>query len=82
MQRVVGIAVIVWVLLFPAHGERVDLFVAHGVVDLIMARFIDRGIGQAENDPASCAVIELDTPGGLDSSMRGIVKPIFYSSTG
>ncbi len=77
MQRVVGAAIIVCVLLFPVLGaprERVDLFIARGVIDPVMAGFIDRGISQAESDGAQCAVIELDTPGGLDTAMRAIVQ--------
>ena|GEM_PF-5281082 len=44
-----------------------------------MARFIERGIAQAEREGAQCVIIELDTPGGLDSSMRVIVQQIMGS---
>ncbi len=39
-----------------------------------MARYIDRGIDQAEDKNAEAVVIRLDTPGGLDASMRDIVQ--------
>jgi membrane-bound serine protease (ClpP class) len=42
----------------------------------IMERYIDRGIGRAEDSHAKLVVIELDTPGGLDTSMRDIVQRI------
>jgi len=47
---------------------------ADGDVGPIMERFLDRALNRAEEDQAKLAVIELDTPGGLDSSMREIVK--------
>jgi membrane-bound serine protease (ClpP class) len=47
-----------------------------GTVGPIMERYVDRGIDRAENNNAKLVVLELDTPGGLDSSMRDIVKRI------
>jgi membrane-bound serine protease (ClpP class) len=41
-----------------------------------MERYIDRGIGTAERSDAAAVVIQLDTPGGLDSSMRDIIQRI------
>jgi membrane-bound serine protease (ClpP class) len=45
-------------------------------IDPVVARYIDRGISKAENNSARLVVIELDTPGGDDTSMRDIVKRI------
>lgn len=42
----------------------------------VMESFLDRGIGNAEKHDGKAVIIELDTPGGLDSSMRAIVKRI------
>jgi membrane-bound serine protease (ClpP class) len=50
-----------------------------GVVSPIMAEFIVDGINDAEEDGASLVVISLDTPGGLDPSMRKIIKKILAS---
>ncbi len=47
-----------------------------GVVGPIMERYIDRVISDAEARRARLVVLELDTPGGLDSSMRKIVQRI------
>ncbi|MEJ5221767.1 MAG: nodulation protein NfeD [Tepidiforma sp.] len=47
-----------------------------GVVGPIMERYIDRVISDAEERRARLVVLELDTPGGLDSSMRKIVQRI------
>jgi len=38
--------------------------------------FIVRAVDDAESRRAACLVLELDTPGGLDESMRDIVKRI------
>lgn len=38
--------------------------------------FLVRAIDRAEEQRAACLVIEIDTPGGLDESMRDIVKRI------
>jgi len=47
-----------------------------GIVNPVMERYIDRGIDTAERSDARAVVILLDTPGGLDSSMREIIKRI------
>jgi membrane-bound serine protease (ClpP class) len=54
----------------------VHVLTADGTVDGVMARYIDRGIDEAERTDAAAVVIKLDTPGGLDSAMRDIVKRI------
>jgi membrane-bound serine protease (ClpP class) len=53
---------------------------AEGVINPVMAEFLIKGIDQAEQEKAAVLVIELDTPGGLDTSMRDIVKKISQSS--
>ena len=54
----------------------VHVLTADGAVDPIMSRYIDRGIDAAEDADGVAVVIRLDTPGGLDSSMRDIVQRI------
>jgi membrane-bound serine protease (ClpP class) len=54
----------------------VHVLKADGDVNPVMSRYIDRGIDQAEDANAVAVVIELDTPGGLVSSMEDIVKRI------
>jgi membrane-bound serine protease (ClpP class) len=50
-----------------------------GAIDPASADFIVRGLARAADDGAQLAVIELDTPGGLDTSMRQIIKAILAS---
>jgi membrane-bound serine protease (ClpP class) len=47
-----------------------------GVVDPFMASYIERGIHTAESNGDVAVMITIDTPGGLDSSMRSIVQAI------
>ena len=50
-----------------------------GVVDPFLADYLRTGIRRAEDDAA--ILLTIDTPGGLDSSMREIIKAIQGSST-
>ncbi len=45
-----------------------------GIVNPVMERYIDRGLNTAERSDAVAVVIRLDTPGGLDSSMRDVIQ--------
>ena len=62
-----------------AANSRVDVLKVKGVINPVVANYINRGITQAEEDDAIACVIQLDTPGGLDTSMRDIVKDIVDS---
>jgi membrane-bound serine protease (ClpP class) len=50
-----------------------------GVVNPVMAEFLSRSIDEASAENQDLIVIRLDTPGGLDTSMRDIVKKIISS---
>jgi membrane-bound serine protease (ClpP class) len=47
-----------------------------GVVDPFVASYVEDGIRDAEADEAAAVLLTIDTPGGLDSSMRRIVQAI------
>ncbi len=47
-----------------------------GEISPATAGWVDRALGDAEDEGAAVAIIRLDTPGGLDSSTRDIVKEI------
>ncbi|MCI0886117.1 MAG: nodulation protein NfeD [Chloroflexi bacterium] len=57
----------------------VHVLTTDGVVNPVMDRYIDRGIGAAEDREAAALVIRLDTPGGLLSSMDDIIQNILAS---
>jgi membrane-bound serine protease (ClpP class) len=54
----------------------VHVLTADTDVGPVMAQYIDRGITRAEGNDAKLVVIQIDTPGGLDTSMRDIVQRI------
>ncbi len=58
-----------------------DISVIHieGIVNPVMAEFISKSIDSSVENNDNLLVIELDTPGGLDTSMRSIVKKIIAS---
>ncbi|UCH80423.1 MAG: nodulation protein NfeD [Nitrospiraceae bacterium] len=60
-----------------------DIFVikVNGVVNPVMSEFISKNVDMADRENSEAIVIELDTPGGLDTSMRSIVKKINSSKT-
>lgn len=58
----------------PAAGGTVHLAVVSGVIDPPLADGISRLIGEAEEAEVAAIVFALDTPGGLDDSMRRIIQ--------
>jgi membrane-bound serine protease (ClpP class) len=50
-----------------------------GVIGPASSDFVERGLARAAADGAQLAVLEIDTPGGLDTSMRDIIKAILAS---
>ena len=63
-----------------ASAEQVPVLDLDGVVDPFLADYIEHGIEAANgDDPAPAVMIQIDTPGGLDSSMRQITQAILNS---
>ncbi len=62
-----------------AQGSYVAVVPVRGIINPAMASYVDRAIGQAEETGAAAVVIEMDTPGGLDTSMREIIQRIMAS---
>jgi len=57
-----------------ASAGQVNVIRVESVISPSSADYIVSAIKQAEKDKVAALVIELDTPGGLDSSMRVIIK--------
>ncbi len=51
----------------------------NGVIGPATADYFHRGLKRAEKDGAQLLVLQVDTPGGLDTSMRAIIKDILAS---
>jgi membrane-bound serine protease (ClpP class) len=65
----------------PARGQTppaptLDVIEVTGVIDPTLADYLTGRIHAAQSDGAVAAVIRLDTPGGLDVSMRRIIRTI------
>jgi len=50
-----------------------------GIINPVTADYVIRGIAAAEKQSAELCVIQLDTPGGLDTAMRDMVQAIVNS---
>jgi membrane-bound serine protease (ClpP class) len=82
-----------WAVLLPLAGAvgagatandvdqapHVDLLSVTGTIDPVNAQYVERGLDQASRDGAALVLIELDTPGGLDSAMRQITGAMLKS---
>ncbi|MCG2681770.1 MAG: nodulation protein NfeD [Kiritimatiellae bacterium] len=66
-------------LVLPAAARETVVARIDGIIGPVTARFMIQTVEQAENQVAECVVFELDTPGGLDDSMRLIIKKIMAS---
>ena len=60
-----------------ASAPHVDLIVIDGSINPAVDDFIRESIARAKSNGARALIIQLDTPGGLLSSTRTIVKEIF-----
>jgi membrane-bound serine protease (ClpP class) len=63
----------------PAHAARLLQLNVADAVGPVSARFLVEGVTRAEAESFDAVVIALDTPGGLDASMRIMVQAILAS---
>ncbi len=64
----------------PPARPIVDLLTYDGVINPVSAEYISDGIAAAQSAHREAVILQLDTPGGLDTSMRIIIKAINAST--
>ena len=59
---------------FATAGSTVDTIKIEGVITPVTLRLVESAIGRAAAGGAQALIVELDTPGGLERSMRAIAQ--------
>ncbi|MGD0794853.1 MAG: nodulation protein NfeD [Dehalococcoidales bacterium] len=62
-----------------AQAPHIDVITVQGTINPVLVDYVKRGIEHAEDSNAQALIIQLDTPGGLDTAMRDIIKLIVNS---
>ncbi|WP_457555244.1 NfeD family protein [Candidatus Pyrohabitans sp.] len=80
-MRVAPILLGFFLLINSAHASTGEVVVVEveGVISPVMQEYVARAMEEAEARGAEIVVLELNTPGGLDASMRGIIQQILES---
>jgi membrane-bound serine protease (ClpP class) len=63
----------------PTERPHVNVARVNSIINPVISKFITESIDRSLKEKAECLIIQLDTPGGLDLSMRDIVKAILNS---
>jgi membrane-bound serine protease (ClpP class) len=68
----------IYSLLLPyyasSQSKHADVVIIDGVINPVVTGFITKAIKRSVSEGAECLIIQMDTPGGLDLSMRSIIK--------
>ena len=86
MLRIIRILILLGLLIIAAiatevsaSNSTIEVLKVKGAINPVLVDYIKEGIDQAEEKNAIACVIQLDTPGGLDTAMRDIVQEIVSS---
>jgi membrane-bound serine protease (ClpP class) len=77
--------IIIGIFLLPPFAfseentKQVMVVTVDSVINPVISEYVNKSIRKANENKVEALVIELDTPGGLDTSMRSIVKDIIAS---
>ena len=84
MRRIIRIILILTGMLLTVSiatgaqtaSPRIDVLTIKGTINPVLVDYISRGIETAEEEGALAVIIQMDTPGGLDTAMRDIIQGI------
>jgi membrane-bound serine protease (ClpP class) len=63
----------------PAQGRSAAWVVLEGAIGPASSHYVVRALDDAAHEQRALVILQLDTPGGLDSAMREIIKAILAS---
>jgi membrane-bound serine protease (ClpP class) len=62
-----------------AASPRIDVLTIKGTINPVLTDYVKRGVEQAEDNGTEVLIIQMDTPGGLDTAMRDVIQVIVNS---
>jgi membrane-bound serine protease (ClpP class) len=62
-----------------AAGRYATLVELNGPIGPAMSRYVEQSLEDARNQSSPIVILQMDTPGGLDTSMRDIIRAILAS---
>jgi membrane-bound serine protease (ClpP class) len=83
LARTFLVSLFVYLLAQPgaAFARQVNVIRVESVISPSSADYIVSAIEEADKEGVAALVVELDTPGGLDTSMRAIIKEMLAAKT-
>jgi membrane-bound serine protease (ClpP class) len=59
-----------------SQSHHIHILTIKGTINPVLVNYVERGIEEAEDSGAEALIIQMDTPGGLDTAMRDIIQLI------
>ena len=72
---------LVFMVAVPAQAAPIHKLTVNDIIHRVSAQYITEGIDRADEEGAALVLIQLQTPGGLDTAMREIIEKILNAQT-